>query len=475
MKGQNTLSIDDMNRLYGSDSACEEALSRLKWPDGFVCPACGAHGEYTIRTRRHLLHECKACGKQSTAIVGTVFEKTHTPLHKWFMAIYMMSKCKTGYPAKRLSEDIGVAYNTAWLMLHKIRNAMGVREAEGMLRGLVEMDESYVSGKAGEGPGDGAGGQEKPEAKTGVKTGAKTEAKTLPDPKGTGLGDTAGGQEKTRVEPEAKPMPGQGETAPADAAGGQAKTGAEPGGKTLPGQGETAPAETAGGQAKTRAKTRAKTLPGQGETAPSDAAGGQAKTGAEPGEKTLPGQGETAPADAAGGQAKTKAKTEAKTEAKTRGRGTSKTKVLGAVQVGFSKAGHSFPSRIKLSVVEAIDSATVTAKAAKWVAEGSTVRTDCLSVYNKLGAYSHIAEKSDPAGNPEHLKWYHIVIGNLQMVVRGAHHGLGKKYLQRYLDEFCYRFNRKGMVQTIAGPTIFHHLLKLCAQTKTITYPELTA
>jgi len=92
------------------------------------------------------VHECRGCGYQGSVTAGTIFHKTRTPLRDWFWAIYRMSQGKKGISALQLSKEIGVSYPTAWLMQHKIRQAMADREQGRRLRGLVEMDEGYVGG-----------------------------------------------------------------------------------------------------------------------------------------------------------------------------------------------------------------------------------------------------------------------------------------------------------------------------------------
>jgi transposase-like protein len=93
------------------------------------------------------VHECTGCSYQCSVTAGTIFHKTRTPLSSWFWAIYRMSQDKKGISAVQLSKEIGVSYPTAWLMLHKIRKAMGDRDRRYRLRGLVEVDEGYVGGQ----------------------------------------------------------------------------------------------------------------------------------------------------------------------------------------------------------------------------------------------------------------------------------------------------------------------------------------
>jgi hypothetical protein len=93
------------------------------------------------------VHECGECGYQCSVTAGTIFHKTRVPLTGWFWAIYRMSHDKKGISAMQLSKEIGVSYPTAWLLLHKIRQAMSDRDQRYRLSGLVEVDEGYVGGE----------------------------------------------------------------------------------------------------------------------------------------------------------------------------------------------------------------------------------------------------------------------------------------------------------------------------------------
>jgi transposase-like protein len=145
-KRKGMMTIRRFRQLFGEEERCWEHLTRLRWPGGFVCPRCGGGSRGYLRARR--LHECRACGYQGSVTAGTIFHKTRVPLSDWFWAIYRLSQGKKGISALQLSKEIGVSYPTAWLMAHKIRQAMADREQGRQLRGLVEVDEGYVGGKA---------------------------------------------------------------------------------------------------------------------------------------------------------------------------------------------------------------------------------------------------------------------------------------------------------------------------------------
>ena len=136
--------VEFMER-FNTEEKCREYLYKTRWPEGFVCPHCGAKAEpFRIKSRNRL--QCRHCMKQTSVTVGTILEKSRTPLVKWFLAIYMMSQDKRGCSAKKLQRDLGVAYDTAWTMSHKIRHAMGERDSLCLLEGTVEMDDAFFGG-----------------------------------------------------------------------------------------------------------------------------------------------------------------------------------------------------------------------------------------------------------------------------------------------------------------------------------------
>ena len=129
-----------METRFSSDDACREYLAALRWPSGFVCPACG--GTDAGRMQRGLWH-CRKCERQTSVLAGTVFQDTHLPLMVWFRAIWHMTSQKNGISALGLQRVLGLgSYRTAWTMLHKLRRAM-VRPRRERLQGIVEVDETY--------------------------------------------------------------------------------------------------------------------------------------------------------------------------------------------------------------------------------------------------------------------------------------------------------------------------------------------
>jgi len=293
------LSLLEFQRRFSTEAACAQALEQMRWPKGFVCPRCGQTKASRISTR-HLL-QCAACDYQASLTAGTIFHKTRTPLLKWFWAIWLVAQDKGGASALRLSKQLEISYRTAWTMLHKLRKAMGQRDAIYSLTGLIEMDDAYIGGR---------------------------------------------------------------------------------------------------------------------------------------------GKGR-------------------------RGRGTGKTPVVVMVENRGERAGY-----IGIKAVTSTGGRPLSKAALEKIAPGQEIRTDGWSGYKGLAqlGYRHHAETTPGHLAHEKLPWVHIAISNAKRFVLGTYHGVSFKYLQAYLDEYCYRFNRRSW-----EPQLATRLLNACLVAKPVTLAELKA
>jgi len=140
-----TLSVQEFFKQFPGDDTCLEHLMRTRYGESLDCPKCGKHGKFH-RIRRHPAYECAWCGFEIFPMVGTPFHKSHTPLQKWFYAIYLFSNTRHGVSAKELQRQLSVTYKTAWRMGHEIRKYMAKVDGEPPLTGHVEIDETYVGG-----------------------------------------------------------------------------------------------------------------------------------------------------------------------------------------------------------------------------------------------------------------------------------------------------------------------------------------
>jgi transposase-like protein len=128
------------------EDACIQALSELRWVDGFTCDKCQTTKAYHLASRPRIF-ECAACGHQHSITAGTVFHKTRTDLRKWFMAAYLIGHDKRGVSAMMVSRELAIRYDTAWLMCHKLRHALTDDSADFKLDNLIEVDEAFYGGR----------------------------------------------------------------------------------------------------------------------------------------------------------------------------------------------------------------------------------------------------------------------------------------------------------------------------------------
>lgn len=128
---------------FPDDEACLTYLEKLRWPNGFTCPACHISAKPWRQTRGRLV--CSSCHHQASVISGTIFEKTRIPLTTWLETAWHMTTAKNGLSAKTVQRTLGTSYRTAWKMLHQYRIAM-VRSERKQLSGIVEIDETLVGG-----------------------------------------------------------------------------------------------------------------------------------------------------------------------------------------------------------------------------------------------------------------------------------------------------------------------------------------
>ena len=295
----NSMSFQEFCDLYPTEEACREKLFGMRWPEGFTCPKCGSK-EYGYHSTKRV-YQCKDkyCRQQTSLTAGTVMEHTRLPVKIWFWAIFLMATDKRGSSATHLSVVLKIRYKSAWLLLQKLRSAMGHREARYLLDGIVEFDDTYFGG------------------------------------------------------------PGKG-------------------GK--------------------------------------------------------------------------------------RGRGTSKTKVMAAL----SKDGNGKPKYLKMRVVPNLKGKTAGSFAGSAIAENSVIETDALASYRKplSEKFNHRWQVYD--ADSKMLVWLHTVISNAKAFVQGTFHGLDELHLQRYLDEFCWRFNRRHRTDRI-----FFDLLRSVVSAPKATYADL--
>jgi transposase-like protein len=138
-------SLFELIQDYGTEEQCHQALYKWRWPTGFVCPECGSKKHCILKTRR--LYQCYQCHHQTSVTSQTIFEQTKLPLPQWFLAIHLITQAKTGVSALSLKRQVGVSYNTAWSMKHKIMQVMKERDDSKPLTGTIQLDDAYLGGE----------------------------------------------------------------------------------------------------------------------------------------------------------------------------------------------------------------------------------------------------------------------------------------------------------------------------------------
>jgi transposase-like protein len=132
-----------------TEDQARDLIEAIRWPNGPRCVHCASDQVYKLKGKstRAGLYKCRECKGQFTVRVGTIFEDSHIPLHKWLMALHLMTSSKKGISSKQLQRNLGLAsYQSAWHMSHRIRHAMFAPDGL-LLTGSVEVDETYVGGK----------------------------------------------------------------------------------------------------------------------------------------------------------------------------------------------------------------------------------------------------------------------------------------------------------------------------------------
>jgi len=145
------MTIAQWEAAFPTDDACKAYLTRHRWPLGVRCARCGAEGPYDLSKSRPFHWQCHSCAPQGyrfSVLAGTFFEKTNLPLRMWFRIIHMMLTSKKGVSALQVHRTLGTgSYKTAWYACHRIRGGLA-NEDFNKLMGIVEVDETFVGGKA---------------------------------------------------------------------------------------------------------------------------------------------------------------------------------------------------------------------------------------------------------------------------------------------------------------------------------------
>src|SRR5258708_21257819 len=147
------MNIVQIYKKFPAEEDCISHIETVRWRGIQVCPYCAST---RVSANEHR-HHCNNCNTSFSVTVNTIFHHTHLPLQKWFLAISLILNAKKGLSARQLARDLEVNKNTAWFMGMRIRNAMF--EQGELLKGIVEMDETYIGGKPRKGNGPARSGK----------------------------------------------------------------------------------------------------------------------------------------------------------------------------------------------------------------------------------------------------------------------------------------------------------------------------
>ena len=142
---QKGYSLFEFMAQYSTEEQCWQTLFKWRFPQGYICRECGNRSYCVLKSRRLL--QCNRCKHQHSITSGTLFSGTKLSLTKWFLAIYILSQSKTGVSALELKRQLGVNYDTAWKLKHKLLQAM--KESTDRLRigGIIQVDDVYWGGE----------------------------------------------------------------------------------------------------------------------------------------------------------------------------------------------------------------------------------------------------------------------------------------------------------------------------------------
>lgn len=137
-----TISTFQLFQMFPDQESARVYLEARRWPNGPVCPVCSKGDRITVREGG--FYRCNACKEDFTIRTGTIFERSHVPLHKWLYAMYLLVTARKGISSLQLSKQIGITQKSAWFVLGRLREACGADLK--VLSGIVEVDEAYIGG-----------------------------------------------------------------------------------------------------------------------------------------------------------------------------------------------------------------------------------------------------------------------------------------------------------------------------------------
>src|SRR6202167_3645389 len=143
--------LADLMITFSDDQIALDHFKTIRWRNGEFCPYCGGVKVYTLKANRY---QCAQCRNSFSILVGTIFENTKLPLKVWFGAIWLLTNHPKGIASTTLAKDLGITQKSAWFVLHRLRHAARTQSFNTPpLKGIVEIDETFVGGKSRNLPG----------------------------------------------------------------------------------------------------------------------------------------------------------------------------------------------------------------------------------------------------------------------------------------------------------------------------------
>jgi transposase-like protein len=145
---KSTISTFQLFQQFPDAETARIYLEGRLWPIGSICPECKS-GERitTMGGKYHGYYRCNACDLTYTVRTNTIFERSHIPLHKWVYAMYLLVTARKGISSMQLAKEIGVTQKSAWFVLQRLREACSAPDSIDKLKGIVEIDETFIGGK----------------------------------------------------------------------------------------------------------------------------------------------------------------------------------------------------------------------------------------------------------------------------------------------------------------------------------------
>jgi transposase-like protein len=150
------MNLNQFKEQFSNETLCRKFFESIRWPSGRICPHCGHAKSWVIRAaaNRPQRYECANCELQFTVTTKTALHATKLPLSTWLLAMYLITSSSKGLASTVLARLIGTTQPTAWKMGHTVRKMMDSSCSDALLlKGIVELDETYVGGKPAKVPG----------------------------------------------------------------------------------------------------------------------------------------------------------------------------------------------------------------------------------------------------------------------------------------------------------------------------------